>query len=50
MLKKNARTPVKFAIFLLTFFAIGFFKISPILIVISAAILGIGLGRLAKDA
>ena len=50
MLKKNANTPLKFAIFLLTFIAIGFLQISPVIIVIAVAIFGILLGRMGKNA
>lgn len=45
MVKKNANTKIKFMIFLLTFIAIAFLSISPIIIVISVAISGILLGR-----
>ncbi|WP_311537736.1 chromate transporter [uncultured Anaerococcus sp.] len=45
MVKKNANTSMKFLIFILTFLAIGVFDLSPILIVIIVAGLGIGLGR-----
>ena len=45
MLKKNANTLDKFSVFLLTFLAIAVFNLSPVIIVISVAILGIILGR-----
>lgn len=45
MLKKNATTPFKFCVFLLTFLAIAYFDLSPVLIVIVVASLGIILGR-----
>lgn len=45
MVKKNANTSMKFLIFILTFLAIGVFDLSPILIVVIVAGLGIGLGR-----
>lgn len=44
MVKKNANTSMKFLIFILTFLAIGVFDLSPILIVVIVAGLGIGLG------
>ena len=50
MVKKNARTPLKFAIFLLTFVAIGFLQISPVIIVVSVGIFGILLGKAGKNA
>ena len=50
MVKKNAKTPLKFAIFLLTFVAIGLLQISPVIIVITVGIFGILLGRTRKDA
>lgn len=50
MINKNAKTPLKFAIFLLTFIAIGFLQISPVIIVIAVGIFGILLGRMGKDA
>lgn len=46
MVRKNANTSIKFLIFILTFLAIGVFDLSPILIVIIVAGLGIGLGRM----
>lgn len=49
MVRKNANTSLKFLIFILTFLAIGVFDLSPILIVVIVAGLGIGLGR-AKHA
>lgn len=45
MVKKTCDKKYKYLIFLLTFVAIGIFSISPIIIVISAAILGILLGE-----
>lgn len=45
MVKKNATTPFKFLIFLLTFLAIAYFDLSPVLIVIVVASLGIIIGR-----
>lgn len=45
MLKKNANNFGKFSVFLLTFLAIAVFNLSPVIIVISVAILGIILGR-----
>ena len=50
MINKNAKTPLKFAIFLLTFITIGFLQISPVIIVIAVGIFGILLGRMGKDA
>lgn len=50
MVKKNARTPLKFAVFLLTFVAIGFLQISPVIIVVSVGIFGILLGKAGKNA
>ncbi|MFO3665276.1 chromate transporter [Anaerococcus sp. ENR0831] len=50
MINKNAKTPIKFAIFLLTFIAIGFLQISPVIIVIAVGIFGILLGRMGKNA
>lgn len=46
MVRKNASTPLKFLVFILSFLAIGIFDLSPILIVIIVAGLGIGLGRI----
>ena len=45
MLKKNANSLGKFSVFLLTFLAIAVFKLSPVVMVISVALLGIILGR-----
>lgn len=45
MLKKNATTPLKFLIFLMTFLALVYFDLSPVIIVIVVASLGIILGR-----
>lgn len=45
MVRKNAKSFGKFAVFLLTFFAIGVLNISPVLIVIGVGLLGIVLGR-----
>ena len=50
MINKNAKTPIKFAIFLLTFIAIGFLQISSVIIVIAVGIFGILLGRMGKNA
>lgn len=50
MINKNAKTPLKFAIFLLTFIAIGFLQISPVIIVIAVGVFGILLGRMGKNA
>lgn len=46
MVRKNANTPMKFLIFILTFLAIGIFDLSPVIIVIAVGVLGIGLGRI----
>lgn len=45
LVKKNANTTGKFMIFLLSFVAIGVFKISPIFLVLLIGGLGIGIGR-----
>lgn len=45
MVKSNANTPLKFAIFLLTFMAVAFLSISPVIIVISVGVFGILLGK-----
>lgn len=45
MLKKNATTPFKFLIFLMTFLALVYFDLSPVIIVIVVASLGIIIGR-----
>lgn len=45
MVRKNANSLGKFAVFLLTFLAIAVLNISPVLIVIGVGLLGIVLGR-----
>lgn len=45
MIKKNANTGLKFMVFILTFVAIGFLSISPIVVVITVGVFGILLGR-----
>ena len=45
MIKSNANTPLKFAIFLLTFLAIAFLSVSPVIIVIIVGVFGILLGK-----
>ena len=45
MIKSNANTPLKFVIFLLTFAAIAFLSISPVVIVIAVGVFGILLGN-----
>lgn len=50
MVRKNANTFLKFAIFLLTFGAIAFLSISPIWIVLAVGIFGILLGRGGENA
>lgn len=45
MVKKDVKTPLKFVIFLLTFVAIAFFHVSPVLVVIFVGLLGVILGR-----
>ncbi|MDD7305465.1 MAG: chromate transporter [Peptoniphilaceae bacterium] len=45
LVKKNANSKVKFAVFLLTFIAIAFLSISPVLVVIIVGVFGILLGR-----
>ncbi|MDO5047471.1 MAG: chromate transporter [Anaerococcus sp.] len=45
MVKKNANTYLKIMIFVLTFLAVGFLSISPILIVLVVGVFGILLGR-----
>ena len=50
MVKANANTALKFIIFLLTFIAIAFLSISPIIIVISVGVLGILLGKGKENA
>lgn len=50
MVKKDANTALKFAIFLLTFLAIAFLSISPIWLVVFVGGFGILLGRGGRDA
>lgn len=45
MIKSNANTPLKFVIFLLTFAAIAFLSVSPVIIVIIVGVFGILLGK-----
>lgn len=45
MLRKNANSVGKFMVFLLTFLAIAVFDISPVVLVIVVALIGIVLGR-----
>ena len=45
LVKKNADTGIKFIIFALTFIAIAFLNISPVIMVISVGIFGILFGR-----
>ncbi|WP_103981694.1 chromate transporter [Helcococcus massiliensis] len=45
LVKKNANTGIKFIVFALTFIAIAFLQISPVLMVIGVGILGILFGR-----
>lgn len=45
MVKKDANSLLKFSIFFLTFIAIGFLNISPVIIVIAVGLLGIVIGR-----
>lgn len=45
MIKKDANTGLKFMVFILTFVAIGFLSISPIVVVITVGVFGILLGR-----
>lgn len=45
LVKKNANTGLKFIIFALTFIAIAFLNISPVIMVIAVGILGIAFGR-----
>ena len=45
MVRKNANSLGKFAVFLLTFLAIAVLNISPVLIVIGVGLLGVVLGR-----
>ena len=50
MIKKDANTGLKFMVFILTFIAIGFLSISPIVVVITVGVFGILLGRVKKNA
>lgn len=50
MIKKDANTGLKFMVFILTFVAIGFLSVSPIVVVITVGVFGILLGRDAKNA
>ena len=50
MVKKDANTALKFAIFLLTFLAIAFLSISPIWLVVFVGVFGILLRRGGRDA
>ena len=50
MIKKDANTGLKFMVFVLTFIAIGFLSISPIVVVITVGVFGILLGRGKKNA
>lgn len=50
MIKKDANTGLKFMVFILTFVAIGFLSISPIVVVITVGVFGILLGRGRKNA
>lgn len=45
MIKKDANTGLKLMVFILTFVAIGFLSISPIVVVITVGVFGILLGR-----
>lgn len=45
MIKKDANTGLKFMVFILTFVAIGFLSISPIVVVITVGVFGMLLGR-----
>lgn len=45
MIKKDANTGLKFMVFILTFIAIGFLSVSPIVVVITVGVFGILLGR-----
>lgn len=45
LIKSNANTPLKFIIFLLTFAAVAFLSISPVVIVIAVGVFGILLGN-----
>ena len=50
MIKKDANTGLKFMVFILTFVAIGFLSVSPIVVVITVGVFGILLGRGKKNA
>lgn len=50
MIKKDANTGLKFMVFILTFIAIGFLSISPIVVVVTVGVFGILLGRGKKNA
>lgn len=50
MIRKDANTGLKFMVFILTFVAIGFLSISPIVVVITVGVFGILLGRGKKNA
>ena len=45
MIRKDANTGLKFMVFILTFIAIGFLSVSPIVVVITVGVFGILLGR-----
>lgn len=45
MIKKDVNTGLKFMVFILTFVAIGFLSVSPIIVVITVGVFGILLGR-----
>ena len=45
LVKKNADTRVKFLVFAITFLAIAWLKISPVIMVISVGIFGILFGK-----
>lgn len=46
MVKKTCDRKIKFLIFLLTFVAVGFFAISPVIVVISVGVFGLVFGRI----
>lgn len=50
MIKKDANIGLKFMVFILTFVAIGFLSISPIVVVVTVGVFGILLGRGKKNA
>lgn len=50
MIKKDANTGLKFMVFILTFVAIGFLSISPIVVVVTVGVFGMLLGRGKKNA